>query len=197
MSQNYPNHPRLNQIIPDDTNDMEYPYDINEIEYQQNENDYMRRRLINKSNVNGVESDIATEINNTETAGIEKYAPIDTENDNDVDVEDTYIYETNQQSEETDNEEYYGTNCEPCREMKYTDDNRMTYDVDVEGYDKCIMPSATYEDDENAESEGEQAQIEGFDSEEFISDSTYKYLFFILLVVVAYLAYNYKNQQSN
>jgi len=180
MSQNYPNHPKNDQIIPDDTNDMEYPYDTNELEYQQDEYN-SRRRYINSSAkpiqsfVDGVESDISTETYNIETVGIEKFAPINTEEN---DVKDTYIGQTNQsnQNEATDNGEYYDANCEPCREMKYTDDNKMSYDVDVEG--------------------NEDDQIEQFDSDEFISDSTYKYLFFILLLVVAYLAYNYKNQQS-
>lgn len=182
---NFGNHPEAGQFLPDDTNDPEYPYDMNDINYQQESVlrsrksvGYDKNTLPDMNNtgkniliddvaglVPGEEPNLSPDNNNIETHGVEHYAPIEFD-----DVHDN----VHDNVRENDVDEYDEGECEKCRE-----------NIETNGYDKYQLYEKT------REAPHDKDFIEPYDGSGECTESAYKYLFFALLLLVLF-AYFYK-----
>ncbi|VBB18548.1 hypothetical protein YASMINEVIRUS_1011 [Yasminevirus sp. GU-2018] len=146
-------------------------------------------RDVRDAQVLGVEGDSSAESSPEGNAVVENYAPLN----DDEPMED---------DERVDNYDPYATECTSCN----MGDNRPIYrgqrPTPTADEEEEYEYDDDYEDedyDDNEDDPVSEGMIEGMDAgkDKEDCDNTYKYLFFVLLLIVAVLFYNYKKNNGS
>lgn len=142
--------------------------------------------------VRGVESDIQSEEHTAETY-VEKYAPVDDDDslDNDEYVDDYQGSCTSCTRGDGEGVIYRGQNRPESEQDNYDQNDDQDDDYDENELDDQDE-YGEYDDTDT----GDNERIESYDSDVECVDHTYKYLFFILLFLIVFLAVNYKRNNG-
>lgn len=207
-TQDFGAHPRMGQVMPDNSDDLEYPYNQNELAYIKRVNARKRRAVGSRTvrgpslddTIVGTDSDIRAESGGIEdNNAFTQYAPVDNDDNDadDADVDDMIGDRGSRGGRGGRGGEapmirpymppyvgkYNDVGCTSCGD----DDNDDNVHTEPNGNDMYSMQDMDGDDPVIYGSDSEKREY--LDNDDECIDTTYKYLFFILLFIVAYMIY--------